>query len=108
PMQESGGIWCDPDLTGLVAELLSADRGLKHEAGLIHGEYGDAIDELGIGACAGFERHGGGLRVETEVAVLKTFHGGGVLEDQNFGVGLPAELGADRSLGHVAVADHRA
>ena len=47
----------------LIAELLSADGSLVHQACLIHGKDGNAVGEFGIGAGAGLERDGGRLGV---------------------------------------------
>src|SRR5580658_7372499 len=89
----------------LVAELLSADGGFKHETGRIHREDDNAVGELGVGGGAGFDRGGGGLCVERIVSVLESPNGFRGLEDQNLGVVLAAELRADRALGHIAVPD---
>ena len=54
---------CCRNLPVLIAELLSTDGCLIHEAGLIHGEDGHPVGEFGVGAGPGFQRDGGGLTV---------------------------------------------
>src|ERR1051325_3290383 len=94
-------------LPGLVSELLPADRGFVHQARLVHREDGNAIGITGVGARARLERDGGGLRVESEVAVLEAVQGSLGLEKDDFRVTLPAKLSADGGLAQIAIADDR-
>jgi hypothetical protein len=81
-----------------ISETLAADGGFEHESALGTGEDADAVVVFGGGGGAGGGGDGGGLGGEGEIAALEIIEGGFVLENDQFAVGLAAELDSDGAL----------
>src|SRR5947207_3747830 len=92
----------------LERELLTADRCFEHQPAARLGEDGDAVLVSRRGGGAGFERDGRRVGGEREVVAAESAQRIGVLKRDQFAVGLPAELQADRALTEIAVSDHSA
>ena len=90
---------------GLEAEALPTGGGLGHQAALDVGEDGNPVAEAGVLGGAGLDGDGRDLCGEGVFTRDELIEGRLVLEDDDLGKRLATDLGADRRLGDVGVAD---
>src|SRR4030095_3466497 len=76
-----------------------------HGAGDRPDEDGDAVDETGVRRRPAIGDDRRGVGGEAHVILLEALHGRPVLEHDDLAVGLASQLGPDRPLGDVRVAD---